>query len=361
MLSFSLLRDEKVRINVHDVKGRVVSNAVNEKLTAGDHQIALHEKNLSNQLYIVHAQFGEQSTSFKYLPFTSGIHSYQKNIRPAITAQSRQLGILRVSSPGYRTKSEIILAFAQMDFGLDTLISQVGTHVMGDGCMDRMIIWGKAIYYWGDIGLGLDVPLVKIIHATSHRVVDAAIIFNPAFVDNTYGVNKIGWNKHTFSSLVKSDHVEFAFCDGTKDSVFHVKLDYITGTTLTQSGYTSLGVEGGDGDVITGSASDIYSWGTSLDDNINYYEYELFEDSPVTDTAFTPNPDYPCWEYYVVYHICVNTRAFSPSQFDGVYMSFVHASPSKNGPDTVPVTQKIQIGQNDPFIHVQTFTVPDIQ
>jgi len=361
MLSFSLNQDNNVRIRVFNMRGEVVSTAVNRKLKAGDHHIRLHSDRLSNQLYVVHARSGSNTASFKYIPFTAGVHTFPKAVRPTATAQDRQLGVLRVSSPGYLTKSTVIQAFTQMDVTLDTPISQVGAHVMNDGCMDRMTIWGKAIYYWSDIGRGQDVPLVKIIQAKSHRVVDAAIIFNPIFADNTYGANVIGWNKHSFSSLVKSDHVEFAFQDNTGDSIFHVKLDYISETNLVSSGYASLGVAGGDGAVIKGSASDIYSWGTSLDDNINYYGYELFEDSPETDTAFTPNPDYPCWENYVVYHICIRDRVFQSGNFKDVYMSFVHASPSKNGPDTVPVTKKIQIGQNDPFSHVNTFTIPDIQ
>jgi len=36
-----------------------------------------------------------------------------------------------------------------------------------------------------------EIPMVKIIHATSYKAVDAAIILSPHFVDNTYGVNKI--------------------------------------------------------------------------------------------------------------------------------------------------------------------------
>ncbi len=360
-LSFLLLQNERVHIGLYDLQGRLVTTPVNQKLSAGNHRFILQKNKLSNKVYIVRAAFGTQTATFKYLPMTtSGFHQYQNSTQPKVLAHSRQVGLLRVSSPGYLTKVEVLNSFVQTDFALDTLISEVGTHVFNDGCMDRMTIWGKAKFYWGDIGLGNNVPLVKIIYARSHRVVDAAIIFNPVFVDLTYGENAVGWNKHTFKSLVGSDHVEFAFLDTDSATVFHAKMDLLSETKLVSSGYASLGVTAGDGKMIEGSASDVYSWGTSFDDNINYYGYELFESSPETDSLCTPNPNYPKWEYYVVYHICVNTNVFAPKDFADVFMSFVHASPSKNGPDTVPVTFIIDIGQNDPFINVQTFTVPDI-
>ena len=56
------------------------------------------------------------------------------------------------------------------------------------------------------------------------------IIFDPAFVDNTYGVNAIGWvtKGHTFKDLVGSDHAELSLFDGTPTLVSMFDIDYIT-------------------------------------------------------------------------------------------------------------------------------------
>src|SRR5437764_501133 len=52
--------------------------------------------------------------------------------------------------------------------------------------------------FWGPDPSGSVVPLSRIIHtfrADEHGgVVDATIVFNREFVDNTYGTNAIGWN-----------------------------------------------------------------------------------------------------------------------------------------------------------------------
>jgi hypothetical protein len=187
---------------------------------------------------------------------------------------------------------------------------------------------------------GGDEPMVKITHAVTDQATDVEVLFNPDFVDLTYGKNGVGWGNRTWRHVVTSDHVEVAFVNGDGDTVLHARIDLISKTALVPSGYASLGVTDGDGALYKGDVDDVLSFGTSMDDNINYHGYELFESSPQTDSVFTPNPDYPDWEYHVVYRLSLDPDAFGPSGYGGVHMTSVHASPSKNGPETVEVSKK---------------------
>jgi hypothetical protein len=165
--------------------------------------------------------------------------------------------------------------------------------------------------------------------------------------------------------LVKSDHVWLAAMTKTGDSAFSGKIDYIHGidSTIIPSGYTCLGPYGGDGALYKGSASDIISFGSSLDENVNFYNYRLFVDSPKTDSLYTPNPDYPFWEFYVIYRITLRANAFGAggtANFDKVVMETVHASPSKYSNDTVIIFDKISPIVINPFIQVISIIIPDI-
>jgi hypothetical protein len=166
------------------------------------------------------------------------------------------------------------------------------------------------------------------------------LTFNPNFVDNTYGVNSVGWqfsNKgtHTFKDLVDSDHAEIILNDSTGKKTLHFKLDYIS---LTPSGYYNLGVLGGDGSMIFGDSKYILETVTSLERNLNYCGYGKYTvDSPKTDNKFSPNPEAPNWDYRVVYEFWVDTQAFSPSTFGKAFINYVHASPSKWSNSTILV------------------------
>jgi hypothetical protein len=208
---------------------------------------------------------------------------------------------------------------------------------------------------------GLKVPMTKIIYSLvaseQGDAVDAVIIFNRDFVDNTYGANAIGWENskkgtHTFKDLVGSDHVQLMFFDKAGAKRFEAKTDYISVLASATSGYESLGVAGGDGKMILGSAQDVLSAGSSLADNFNKSGYKLEVDSPATDAAYTPNPAYPAWNFWVEYRLRVHLRAFAPAGFGRVEMAMVHASPSKwpEG-DTVSVEPGDcpGAGENNPF------------
>lgn len=232
--------------------------------------------------------------------------------------------------------------------------SDVGTSKFDDGSAARMALYGEPQYFWGDLGNG-DVPIVKITHAISSQVVDVEAVFSPYFVDNTYGTGSVGWNPnrpHTFRDLHVSDHVELAVTNGDGDTVWKGRLDLLSQTDKVSSGYACLGPFGGDGRIDIGSAEDVLSFGSSLDDNINYYGYQLLENSPPTDSVYTMNSKYPYWQYYVSYRLTLDKSIFGLSGYGEVRMTSVHASPGKDGNETVMVsdqTEPVPGSPQDPF------------
>ncbi|HEX3596338.1 MAG TPA: hypothetical protein VHU80_14610 [Polyangiaceae bacterium] len=218
-------------------------------------------------------------------------------------------------------------------------------------------------------------------------VIHVRITFDPAFVDNSYGQNAIGWGSttamapatapmmqagamgakqaamgampggamgapkmmpmggpghggHKFDDLVGSDHVEVKFTDKTGELKLHVAVDYISQDSTRPCGYGTLGVTGGEGKVFVGAASDVLAVATSLDRDLNGCGYCLTTDSPATDTSYTPNSTYPKWDYRVVYELWIDASTFGTAGFGGAALDFVHASPSKLGQDTVDVTPR---------------------
>jgi hypothetical protein len=202
---------------------------------------------------------------------------------------------------------------------------------------------------------------------------------NPAFVDNTYGSTAIGWggsdasvaaapapspaappgagagpagptgmamapppgpggHGHAFDpDLVMSDHALFDLTDRTGKLVLSFNLDYISALSSAPSGYATLGVGGGDGNMITGAASAIAYASTSLDRDLNACGYSSYTtDSPATDDDYTPNPSTPNWDYRVVYDVWVKESAFAGG-FGAATIPYVHASPSKTDA-TIPVS-----------------------
>lgn len=170
------------------------------------------------------------------------------------------------------------------------------------------------------------------------------------FVDNTYGANAIGWpGGHTFGNLTGSDHAQFLGYDANDNLVLDFKVDYLTSTTINAahpSGYASLGVTGGEGDVNIGSAANITAWGTSMDYSMNQTSYcsggvctslgtDLEVDSPATDAFYTPNATYPDWIFDVIYEVKINKAAFGAAGFGSLDVPYIHASPSKAGNNTI--------------------------
>jgi hypothetical protein len=225
------------------------------------------------------------------------------------------------------------------------------------------------------------------------------LTLNPDFVDNTYGDTAIGWDKddaadptappgaappapagapgagapppagappgagapppdaaggrpsrgqarprpgksgHTFQDLLGSDHAELQLLDGSGAVAMHFKLDYISESEDAASGYASLGVSGGEGQLIVGEPEWVLATATSIERNLNACRLGSFtESSPATDAAYTPNTNATDWDYRVAYEIWVASDAFGSAAFGSALIENVHASPSKLEGNTVDVT-----------------------
>jgi hypothetical protein len=200
------------------------------------------------------------------------------------------------------------------------------------------------------------------------------LTFDPAFVDNTYGSNAVGWSAqtttapppaggggpgmmpmpmpmpmmkggHTFQDLVGSDHAELLLADSAGTEVMDFDIDYISADSSRACGYGNLGVHGGEGKVLSGDASWILAATSSLDRDLNGCGYcsstacggSCTVNSPATDSAYTPNAATPAWDYRVQYEVWVSAAAFGAAGFGSAGITFVHASPSKAATNTVTV------------------------
>jgi hypothetical protein len=204
------------------------------------------------------------------------------------------------------------------------------------------------------------------------ELVHARLTMNPDFVDNSYGVNAVGWDKttsapaapppamgkpanpmgmmkapgmghsgHAFKDLVGSDHAEFQLSDGAGKLVLHFKADYVSVDASAPSGYATLGVTGGEGKMLLGNASDVVAVSTSIDRDLNACGYSSYTtDSPSTDVNYTPSHGAENWDYRVVYDVWVRKSAFGSAGFGDAIVNFVHASPSKLASNTVDVTPR---------------------
>lgn len=173
-------------------------------------------------------------------------------------------------------------------------------------------------------------------------VLHLRLTFDPTFVDNTYGDGAVGWPEkrgHTMKDLKGSDHAEIKVVDGNGDVALQFKVDYISEDADAASGFASAGVDGGDGEIISGDRDMIVDVSTSLHENLNVRGYSDYtEHSPETDDSFSSNPDAPDWDFRMVYEVWIDLDAFGDGGFAGAFIDFVHASPSKTDSNTIEVT-----------------------
>jgi hypothetical protein len=210
--------------------------------------------------------------------------------------------------------------------------------------------WADCYYINSDHGTPAAIVERVIEVVQGVELIHIRLTLNPAFVDNTYGVNAVGWDGtvtdagkpgksgHKFGDLVGSDKAEFVLTDANGNVIFDFFLDYISVDASSPSGYGSLCVSGGDGKMVVGDAAAIVACTSSLDRDMNACGYGSYTvDSPATDKNYTPNPDAPNWDYRVVYDVWIKKSAFDPAGFGQATISYVHASPSKVGDNTLPV------------------------
>ncbi len=157
--------------------------------------------------------------------------------------------------------------------------------------------------------------------------------------DNTYGTNSIGWKAnrpHRFKDLVNSDHAQFTIRNAAGQTVLKFDLDYISATSSSASGYGCLGVAGGDGGMLTGPASAILSWNSSLAQNLLKPEFsdpQFKVNSPALD-----DPNAGSWEYRMIYEVTVDAAVFGSTGFGSVQITDQHNSPPKTGLESfVPI------------------------
>ncbi len=180
---------------------------------------------------------------------------------------------------------------------------------------------------------------VLIAEKLANGNVKATFIQSLAVVDNTYGTGSApgyrgGSGKgHTFKDLLNSDHAEFRFTNAAGQVVLDFYVDCISASSQFPSRYGTLGVSGGDGYMIKGSAAHVLAVSTSASDNLNqspaYHGYTT--NSPVGD---------PNWEVRSIYSVEVSAAAFGTSGFGTVTSPDVHNSPAKI--DTINLTPTAQ-------------------
>jgi hypothetical protein len=226
-------------------------------------------------------------------------------------------------------------------------VAAAGSQFPGGGLNPAQTMIGAQIrcFYGGT----KTTPAATILHTLEVlqglNVVHLRLTLDPDFVDNTYGATTIGWSgtrhgSHVWKDLVGSDHAQLTLLDGAGATALDFKLDYISADATTPSGYRSLGVTGGDGRMLTGNASAVMQWSSSMDKNLNDRGYGSYVvDSPATDAKYTPNAATPDWDYRVVYEAWVKLSAFGSAGFGSAKLSFIHASPSKLPTNTVYVVE----------------------
>jgi hypothetical protein len=246
--------------------------------------------------------------------------------------------------------------------GPDTADQCGGTCEQTGGNDSTLVSPPETVCFSGEGDLTPDDPsavieqVIEVINGKKY--IHLRVTFDPSFVDNTYGVNAVGWNKsalvmpdptaggkppkmgkdgHTFNDLVGSDHVELVLTDDAGNIILDFDVDYVSEDASSPCGYASLGVLGGEGEMIVGDASAVVSVATSIDRNLNGCGYCMTLDSPVTDANFSIDPSAPSWDYRVIYEVWIAYDAFESVGFGGAYMPSVHASPSKAASNTLEV------------------------
>jgi hypothetical protein len=185
----------------------------------------------------------------------------------------------------------------------------------------------------------------------------------PAPNDNSYGDNSIGWKPnrpHRFKDLTNSDHAGIQIRNASNNVVLSFLVDYLTASASAPSGYASLGVTGGDGGMLTGTATGITAT-TSLAKNLNNINIpglfnpathaqlkgsvNVLEDSPPTNAAHTlyspiTDPLLTGWDFHNTYFVTISAAKLASIGFNSATWKVqpnaaaLHNSPDKACPST---------------------------
>ena len=185
----------------------------------------------------------------------------------------------------------------------------------------------------------------------------------PAPNDNSYGINAVGWDGgHTFGNLVGSDKAGVQLKNPGGTVVLSFNMDYISSTprtAATPSGYASLGVNDGEGDMLVGT-SDGISVTTSLANNLNKTGYctlaatnfctvagtNLLVNSPPTDAAhqtydIANMPAHGLWDFHNTYYARISAARLTQLGYNSSWsvepnLTVLHNSPDKECPVAPP-------------------------
>jgi hypothetical protein len=160
--------------------------------------------------------------------------------------------------------------------------------------------------------------------------IKATFIQNMAVNDNTYGANAINWpGGHSFGNLTGSDQATWSLKDANGNEVLAFQQDYITASAAFPSGYGTLGVLGGDGDMLVGNAADVLYVNTSLTDNLNKQPFLSNLAQYTVNSPSLADPNSGLWEYRMIYTVIVNKSAFGAAGFGWAMVVDQHNSPTK--------------------------------
>ncbi|HEX6322600.1 MAG TPA: Ig-like domain-containing protein [Vicinamibacterales bacterium] len=203
----------------------------------------------------------------------------------------------------------------------------------------RNLSSGTVCYDGGAGAPGARVTLSWTTAANGDVTVRAAA--SRSYADNTYGINAVGWNQHSFEDLYRSDMAQIALFDSANTRRMEFALDYLAPKSGTPSGFGTQGTGGGrqaDGAMVFGSAADILAVRTAMDQNFNAFGYvstagndPLKSYSPPTNASYATNFTYPNWIWEVWYEAVVRSSAFGAPGFGSARLVDFHASPSKIG------------------------------
>ena len=179
----------------------------------------------------------------------------------------------------------------------------------------------------------------------------------PAPNDNSYGTNAVGWkNGHKFQDLVGSDHAGFQLKDPNGVVKLSFNVDYISANASAPSGYSSLGVTGGEGKMLVGTADGITAT-TSEANNLNninipglfnaahvqqFGSVQVLVNSPPTDAAHTTyaisDPTLAGWDFHNTYYVDISPAKLAALGYNAATWTVepnpdqLHNSPAKDCP-----------------------------